>query len=59
MRTILNAEFEKYLNRLKHEIKIITKMEYSSYFLSFLTILNGLKKIIYLLDQAEDLELDR
>jgi len=25
--------YKKYLNRLKHEVKIITKMEYSSYFL--------------------------
>ena len=31
--SILNAEFEKYKIRLNHEIKIITEMKYSSYFL--------------------------
>ena len=28
-----NSTYQKYLSRLQHEVKIITKMEYSSYFL--------------------------
>ena len=50
-------KFLKYKKRLDHEINIICEMNYSSYFLIVSDYIIWAKKIIYRLDQAEDLEL--
>ena len=47
-----------YKKRLDYELQIITKMGYSGYFLIVSDFINGQKKIIYLLDPEEVLELD-
>ena len=45
----------KYENRLNHEINIIQKMKYSSYFLIVSDFVNWAKKIIFLLVLSWDL----
>ena len=46
-----------YKERLEHEISIISKMKYSSYFLIVSDYIKWAKKMIFQLDQEEDLEL--
>ena len=49
--------FKLYKERLDHELKIIIKMNYCSYFLIVSDYINGQKIMIYQLDLEEDLVL--
>ena len=50
-------KISNYKKRLDYELQIITKMGYSGYFLIVSDFINWAKKIIFLLDLVEVLEL--